>query len=64
MFTSPLFLISFTPIIPRAKKYFRDVAHAGKIIIIHDFRSVDHNLLASLCGVPEGIFNGDELIAG
>ena len=36
----------------------------GKIIITHDFQSVDHNLLASLCGVSEGIFNGDELIAG
>ena len=28
MFTSPLFLIFFTPIIPRAKKNFRGVAHA------------------------------------
>lgn len=37
---------------------------AGKIIIIHDFQSVYHNLLASLCGVFEGIFNGDEVIAG
>lgn len=45
------------------KKYFRGVAHADKIIIIHDFQSVDHNLLAPLCGVSEGIFNGDEVIA-
>ena len=36
----------------------------GKIIIIHDFQSVDDNLLASLCGVSEGIFKGDEVIAG
>ena len=36
----------------------------GKIIIIHVFQSVDHNLLASLCGVSEGMFNGDEVIAG
>ena len=38
--------------------------HGGKIIIIHDFQTVDYNLLAPLCGVSEGIFNGDEVIAG